>query len=271
MPTALRCRRSTGFRRLPRAASRLSSSVDPIIVEIVEGTDGYWDVLGSTEIDKVEVGQKAKIKVDAFADQEMAGEVEPGQAARAVHHLVAVEETDYLNATLALSKTGATFSVLAEALVDEEISSSEAEEYVTQLIESQILVPEIRLPVTGPEPVHPLVDQLYSHANTVQFAEKLDLVRNSLSEIDKAGLGVETERYRNVAQILGTLPAKVELPRELWSLQPLPLPDGEIGVLDRQLRQRRRLPAVKCGVKRRHLLDQHPQRPAVKNDVMSDK
>ncbi|HEY6119368.1 MAG TPA: lantibiotic dehydratase, partial [Pyrinomonadaceae bacterium] len=154
------------------------------------------------------------------------------------YHLVAVEETEYLNATLALSKTGATFSVLAAALVDDEISSSEAEEYVTQLIESQILVPEIRLPVTGPEPIHPLVDQLYSHANTVQFAEKLDLVRNSLSEIDKAGLGVETERYRKVAQILGTLPAKVELPRLFQVDMVKPAPEATLGtaVLDEIIR-----------------------------------
>lgn len=129
------------------------------------------------------------------------------------YHLVAVEETDYLDATLALAKAGETFSALAQALVNDAVSLSEAEDYITELIESQILVPEIFPPVTGLEPIHPLVDQLRAHEKTTEFAGALDRVRTKLAEVDKAGLGVEPESYRSVAELLGSLPAKVELSR----------------------------------------------------------
>ena len=33
---------------------RVNSSNDDEIIEIIEGADGYWDVVGSTEIDKIE-------------------------------------------------------------------------------------------------------------------------------------------------------------------------------------------------------------------------
>ena len=118
------------------------------------------------------------------------------------YHLVAVEDSDYLDATLTLAKAGATSVGLAQALVNEEISASEAEEYVAQLIESQILVPEICLPVTGPEPIHPLMDQLYTHEKTSGFAETLDRVRTTLAEIDKTGVGVEPKCYRSITGLL---------------------------------------------------------------------
>ncbi|MGI9166898.1 MAG: lantibiotic dehydratase [Pyrinomonadaceae bacterium] len=129
------------------------------------------------------------------------------------YHLVAVEETDYLDATLALAKAGETFSALAQALVNDAVSLREAEDFITELIESQILVPEIFPPVTGLEPIHPLVDELRSHEKTTEFADTLDRVRMKLAEVDKAGLGVEPESYRFVAGLLGSLPAKVELSR----------------------------------------------------------
>jgi hypothetical protein len=64
------------------------------------------------------------------------------------------------------------------------------------------------------------------------------------------------------------LPPPGELSREHLAAQPAALPSGEVGVLDRQLRQRRRLPRSESGVERRQLTDQHAHRPAVRDDVM---
>ena len=129
------------------------------------------------------------------------------------YHLVAVEDTDYLEATLVLAQPGARFSALAQALVSDAISLTEAEEYITELIESQILVPEIFPPVTGRGPIHPLVDQLRAHEKTSEFAGTLDRVRTKLAEVDETGLGVDPEPYRSIAGLLESLPAKVELSR----------------------------------------------------------
>jgi thiopeptide-type bacteriocin biosynthesis protein len=150
------------------------------------------------------------------------------------YHLVAVEDTDYLEAILSLAKPGAKFASLAKALVDDEISLSEAEKYVAELVESQILVPEIFPPVTGPEPIHPLVDQLRAYEKTAEFAATLDRVRTVLTEIDKTGLGVEAECYRSVTGALESLPAKVELARLFQVDMSKPAPEATLGgaVLD---------------------------------------
>lgn len=122
------------------------------------------------------------------------------------YHLVTVEESDYLNATLSRAQHGATLAALAALLVDDEVSSEDAESYVNELIDSQILVPDIAFPVTGPEPIHPLIAQLREHAETAHVADALDEVRAELAAIDAAGLGVEPARYRAVARRLESLP-----------------------------------------------------------------
>ena len=50
--------------------------------------------------------------------------------------------------------------------------------------------------------------------------------------------------------------------------EPPPVPGGEIGILDGQLRQGRAVAARKGAVESRELVDQHPDRPAVADDVM---
>ena len=55
---------------------------------------------------------------------------------------------------------------------------------------------------------------------------------------------------------------------EHFSLQSFPLPDRKIGVLDRQLPQRRRQSRRKSAVSRQQLASEHRQRPAVVNDVV---
>lgn len=145
------------------------------------------------------------------------------------YHLVAVEETDYLEATVASAREGATPVTLAEALVTPEVSFADATEYIGQLIESQILIPDVALAVTGPEPIHPLVNQLSEHADTTHTAGLLSQTRAELAAIDGAGLGVEPQRYRAVADLLESLPAKVELSRLFQVDMFKPAPDATLG------------------------------------------
>src|SRR5207302_5377174 len=90
------------------------------------------------------------------------------------YHLITAEETDYLAATVTRAENGATFEALATALVDDEVSLEEAEEYIHELIESQILMADIALPLTGCEPIHPLIEHLSRHPQTIRIAERLN-------------------------------------------------------------------------------------------------
>ncbi len=129
------------------------------------------------------------------------------------YHLVAVDKNPYLTAVLERARGGTTPEAAAEVLVDDEITQAEAEEYVAELVDNQLLVSDARPVVTGDEPVHGLVATLRAHAETARIAKRLDEARAALEAIDAAGLGASPDRYRAVASDLSDLPAQPDLSR----------------------------------------------------------
>jgi thiopeptide-type bacteriocin biosynthesis protein len=129
------------------------------------------------------------------------------------YHLVAIDKSPYLTAALERAQGGAALEAVAEVLVDGEISQAEAEEYVAELADNQLLVTDARPLVTGDEPVHGLIASLSSHAETAQMGERVDEARAALEAIDAEGLGASPDRYRAVASVLGELPARPLLSR----------------------------------------------------------
>jgi len=147
------------------------------------------------------------------------------------YHLVAVEPTGYLEATLARARQGASPEVLARALVemDPEISLAEAAQYVEELIDSQLLVPELSPPVTGLEALPELLSQLQRLPGGAPFVDALLPVQAALEQMDSGGLGVPIERYQEVARRLSELPAPVELPRLFQVDMVKPAPEAVLG------------------------------------------
>jgi thiopeptide-type bacteriocin biosynthesis protein len=129
------------------------------------------------------------------------------------YHLVAVDKSPYLTAALERARGGAALEAVAEVLVDDEISQAEAEEYVAELVDNQLLVTDARPLVTGDQPVHGLVATLRGHPETAQMGAWVDEARAALEAIDAEGLGAPPDRYRAVASGLGELPAKPDLSR----------------------------------------------------------
>jgi|KBSSwiStaDraftv2_1062776.scaffolds.fasta_scaffold138968_3 hypothetical protein len=62
------------------------------------------------------------------------------------HHLVALEPSEALEATLARARGGARRGELAAALVDDDITLEEANAFVGELVESQVLVSHLAVP-----------------------------------------------------------------------------------------------------------------------------
>jgi thiopeptide-type bacteriocin biosynthesis protein len=133
------------------------------------------------------------------------------------HHLVAVEVSSYLEDTLRRARGGALASDLAAALVtadpDGEITAEEAEAFITELIDSQVLVSDLSPPVTGPEAIHDLVSHLGTLPAGHEAGHRLAQARDRLAEIDAAGPGVPPRRYQEIAEGLAALPTTVELAR----------------------------------------------------------
>ncbi|MCE9573330.1 MAG: lantibiotic dehydratase family protein, partial [Deltaproteobacteria bacterium] len=125
------------------------------------------------------------------------------------YHLVSVEPTDYLDGTLERSIHGAKLAALAEALVGDDISLDDASTYINELVDAQLLVPELGVHVTGPEPIDGLIAQLAA-AGIEEPRAILSEVREAIAAIDAAGVGNDPERYAAIATRLEALPAKVD-------------------------------------------------------------
>ena len=132
-----------------------------------------------------------------------------GRARR--YHLVAAEPSEHLDATLVRAREGASAAALAAALVGGDVNPADAEAFIGELIDTQLLVPELEPSVTGPEPIHGLIETLARAAPAAATA--LAGARDALRGLDDQGLGAGPERYREVARGLEGLPAPVELPR----------------------------------------------------------
>ncbi|MEX0315614.1 MAG: lantibiotic dehydratase family protein, partial [Allomuricauda sp.] len=98
------------------------------------------------------------------------------------HHIIAVDNTPYLQKVLCEAKKGAKLSQLAALLVNEEIGEEEALEYVEELASNQLLISELEPAVSGPE----FLEQIKS------VLKKLDNVNETLDSLDKIDLKIQT-------------------------------------------------------------------------------
>jgi len=133
------------------------------------------------------------------------------------YHLVAVDDSEELEATLGRASDGATPGELAAALVGDGISLDEAEGFVDELIDAQVVVSELEPPVTGPEPVPALVAEMVKHEATAEAANALQAALDSLAELDECGLGAAPADYRRIEALFERQPATPE-PSRLFQL-----------------------------------------------------
>jgi len=125
------------------------------------------------------------------------------------YRLVATDHTPYLAATLERAQAGASPRALAEALVksDPEIRLEEAEGYIRDLIDSQLLVSDLSPPVTGPEPMDDMLAQL-DQFEDASLADALRSIAGSLHLLDEQGVGNDLAGYREILSTVSQLPAK---------------------------------------------------------------
>lgn len=132
-------------------------------------------------------------------------------------HLVSAEPTDYLEATLARAAEGARIDALAAALVDGDVTESEALEFVDALIDGQLLVSDFQPQVTGEEPIHELVRQLravaHEDAAADRFADPLSKVQAALTALEQCSSAISPQQYRAIADELEPIPVERDLSR----------------------------------------------------------
>ncbi|HEX2061548.1 MAG TPA: lantibiotic dehydratase, partial [Thermoanaerobaculia bacterium] len=126
------------------------------------------------------------------------------------YHLVAFDAFDALRQTLARAAGGARLDELAAALVDEEITREDADAFVNDLVDNQLLVPDLALPVTGERG---LLDQLRPLTSGAAAASAAGISRAeaALASIDASPIGLSPDRYVSIARELEPLGVPIEL------------------------------------------------------------
>src|SRR5262249_36291202 len=128
-------------------------------------------------------------------------------------HVVGVQDSDYLRAVLDRAEPGAGLAELTRVLLefDPEASPEEAEEFLTELIDQQVLIADLYPRVTGSDDLGALSDRLRGLPGGAAYAEPLDQARTTLAAIDRSGPGAAPSCYREVERQLAGLPAPIEL------------------------------------------------------------
>ena len=131
-----------------------------------------------------------------------------------IHHIVAVDNSEYLQKVLSKASDGAYLKTLAELLTDEEISFEEAREFIEELIDSQLLVNELEPAITGSEFIDKVISVI-ENLNNKNLPENIFQVikqtKNELIEIDNNKIGTTITNYNKIADSLKTLDTKYEL------------------------------------------------------------
>lgn len=124
------------------------------------------------------------------------------------HHLAEIAGSPHLGRALVAAQGGARTATIAAAVSCRH--SERAVHYVDELIDAQVLVPDLAVTLTGGAPIDALIEDLES-AGDVEAATALTAVRDELAALDA---GAPT-RPGGVSALLGGLPAPEDCARLL--------------------------------------------------------
>jgi thiopeptide-type bacteriocin biosynthesis protein len=133
---------------------------------------------------------------------------------RRMHQITGVHFSVYLDNVLKEAVTGARIKDLAALLISDDITEEEAEEFIKELIQSQLLVSELEPAVTGDEFSYQLIDSLKKineehHPEIEHIIRLLESTQEQIKAID-ANESNEASVYRAIFEQLKTLGTTIE-------------------------------------------------------------
>lgn len=126
------------------------------------------------------------------------------------HHIVAVDNSDYLNKILQAAKEGLKLNTLASLLVDNEITIKEAKAFIDELVESQLLISELEPSVSGPEFLDQILQVLFNLKDVEPVVAVLKEVEKTLQDIDSS-IGNPIDKYIFISKKLKELKTDFDL------------------------------------------------------------
>ena len=129
---------------------------------------------------------------------------------RRQHQIVEVDNSTYLQKLLLKSAEGASLIELTQLLEADDIAKNEAESFIDELLESQLLVSELEPSVSGPEFMPQIFEVLKGIRGTEKEIEFLKKIQKQLDSLDER-FGNSPETYLSISNYLKTHYASPEL------------------------------------------------------------
>lgn len=117
------------------------------------------------------------------------------------HNIVSLEIDDALESILQQAKGGSTFSALAESLINDQITIEEAENYLHEVIDSQILKSELDPCVVGGDILTTLLEKIKRLEN-FPYLTSLQEIFQILQKIDTNPVGTTLSLYSDIIDII---------------------------------------------------------------------
>lgn len=123
-----------------------------------------------------------------------------------MHQISAVTDSEYLQKILQLSKSGATYTDLIHAIIDDEISTEEAQPFIDQLIASQILVHNLEPSITGDNFTKQIINVLekIEDENIAKLTNDLKEIKTLIESLDQKECN-QLFNYQDIIEKIKTL------------------------------------------------------------------
>jgi thiopeptide-type bacteriocin biosynthesis protein len=146
------------------------------------------------------------------------------------HRLIAVQPTPHLDAILEVAARGASLDELARAVteLDPEVTLDEAKAYVRELVDEQLLVGDLQVPMVGCDPMAGVFRRV-AEVGGAAAEGPLRRAVEALAAIDASGIGNARSRYADVADALSPLPGERQANRLFQVDMIKPVATAELG------------------------------------------
>lgn len=127
------------------------------------------------------------------------------------HHLINLDANDYLNKALEIAEHGATVTTIAGQLVDEDVSISDALDFVHELLDSQVLTSKLEPTVTGKDYLLNIIEVLAPAQGNEDLIGQLQTLRMALLSLSSVPATEAVQAYRDMERLLKPLGVSYEL------------------------------------------------------------
>ena len=129
---------------------------------------------------------------------------------RRKHHLVSVDNSEYLQIILNKALDGIYFHTLVEILVTMGFDFEQSKNFIEELISSQLLISELEPSVTGEDFLEQIISILDGLKGIEEIKSKLIQIHSSLNSLNNSIIGLPVEEYKNIISIIESLGVKFE-------------------------------------------------------------